>query len=30
MGSYSRFDQGVSIEKAVGFQAPAASGIRLR
>jgi hypothetical protein len=29
MGSYSYFDQGVSIENAMGFQAPAASGIHL-
>ena len=29
MGSYSYFDQGVSIENAMGFQAPVASGIHL-
>jgi hypothetical protein len=29
MGSYSFFNQGVSIENAMGFQAPAASGIHL-
>ena len=29
MGSYSCFDQGVAIESAMGFQAPAASGIHL-
>jgi hypothetical protein len=29
MGSYSYFDQGVSIENATGFQAPVASGIHL-
>ena len=29
MGSYSYFDQGVSIENAMGFQAPATSGIHL-